>query len=48
MSVEQMAVDLKNNIEELTADLYRRYCTSTAMVDHSFGADLTFCCGYGE
>ncbi len=48
MSVEQMAKDLKNNIEELTAELFTRYCTSSALADHANGSDLTFCCGYGE
>lgn len=48
MSVEQMAVDLRNNIEELTAELFSRYCTSTAVADHSGSADLTLCSCCGQ
>ena len=47
MSVEQMAMDLKNNIEELTAELFDRYCTGDVS-GAGLNADLTFCCGYGE
>lgn len=48
MSVEQMAMDLRNNIEELTAEIYRRYCSSSAVLSTACNADLTFSCGFSE
>ena len=48
MSVEQMAMDLRNNIEELTADLFTRYCTSSTVSETACGSDLSFCGCYGE
>ena len=41
MSVELMAMDLSNNIEELTAELYLRYCSYSAALTNACNADLT-------
>ena len=48
MSVEQMVMDLKNNIEELTKELYLRYGSSSAALNHACSADLTFSCGFSD